>query len=448
VVVDRDSAGIDQLLCFYSPRPGHNVDPAELKRLLAARLPEYMTPNWLIPVETFPLGPSGKIDTTALLRLRPSTVTVSRGPRDTVEMRLERIWESVLNVGRAGIDSNFFDLGGHSLLAVRLMAEIEKEFGHRLPLTTLFTAPTIAGQAALLRGEALRIDPVVVPIRVGDSARSPLVLVHPTGGSVLCYRDLASGLRTDRPVIALQDPGLIGEATYESVEELASTYLDRIEPLVRDHRYLLAGWSSGGVIAYEMARQVLARGGEVALLCMIDSRLTRAEENAAPPDTQRLVRSISRLIAHKAGVTCPDLSGQPLDEAMQSLLELARAADFVPAEAGTDLIARLFRVFERNVTVIGRYDARPLPRRTLIMQATQPLPEGLREAAANPVGDDMLLRWDRLCFANVRPVQGDHLSVMEPPHVAGVQGALDRELAEVERLQGLARQSLAPMLGL
>ncbi|BBB61814.1 hypothetical protein UNDKW_3541 [Undibacterium sp. KW1] len=446
VVVDRDAANIDQLLCFYTLKPGASVTVASIKEKLAAALPDYMLPNWLIPIDAFPFMPNGKVDNKALLKLRPSNTAISQAPRDTLEMRLERIWESVLHVSQVGITSNFFDLGGHSLLAVRLMAEIEKEFAHRLPLTSLFSAPTIAAQAELLRNESLQLDPVVIPIRAGNPQHTPIVLVHPTGGSVLCYRDLASGLTTDRPVIALQDPGLMGVATYTSVEELASLYLDKIAPLVKDQRYLLAGWSSGGIIAYEMARQALARGYEIAFLCLIDSQIAPLAESAPP--RERLLRSISRLIAHKADIACPDLSGLPFDTALQRLLELAREADYVPPHADEKEIARLFHVFEKNVTVIGRYAAGPLPRRTLLMKATQALPEAIREAAVHYNSEEKHLGWDKLCFVKVRDIVGDHMSMMETPRVNAVVAALDQELKEVERLHGLGRQILLPMLGL
>ena len=446
VVVDRDAANIDQLLCFYTLKTGARLDAAELKQRLSAALPEYMLPNWLIAIDAFPYMPNGKVDNKALLKLRPSNTATSQAPRDTLEMRLERIWESVLHVAQVGVNSNFFDLGGHSLLAVRLMAEIEKEFGYRLPLTSLFSASSIAAQAELLRNETLQLDPVLIPIRMGKSEYSPIVLVHPTGGSVLCYRDLVSGLTTERPVVALQDPGLVGEADYQSVEELAALYLDKIQPLVKDQRYLLAGWSSGGIIAYEMARQALARGYEIAFLCLIDSQVAPLAEAAPPRD--RLLRSISRLIAYKADIACPDLSGLPFEQALQALLNLAREADFVPPHADEKEIARLFKVFEKNVTVIGRYSAGSLPRRTLLMKATQALPDAIREAAVHYSSEDRHLGWDKLCFVKVRDIHGDHMSMMEAPRVNAVIEALDQELKEVERLHGLGRQMLMPMLGL
>ncbi|MFX6182643.1 phosphopantetheine-binding protein, partial [Acinetobacter baumannii] len=88
---------------------------ADLKQVLATALPEYMLPNWLIAIDALPFLPNGKIDHKALLKLRPAHAAISQAPRDTLEMRLERIWESVLHVSQIGVSSNFFDLGGHSL---------------------------------------------------------------------------------------------------------------------------------------------------------------------------------------------------------------------------------------------------------------------------------------------------------------------------------------------
>ena len=445
-VIDRDAANIDQLLCFYTFKPTQTINQDQLKKKLAAHLPDYMLPNWLIAVDRFPYLPNGKLDHKTLLKLRPVHTAISQAPRDTIEMRLERIWESVLHITQVGVNNNFFDLGGHSLLAVRLMAEIEKEFGHRLPLTSLFAAPSIAAQAELLRHQELQLDTVLIPIRNGNPALSPIVLVHPTGGSVLCYRDLASALLTQRPVYALQDPGLSGRATYQSVPELASLYLDKITPLVKDQRYLLAGWSSGGIIAYEMARQVLARGNELALLCLIDSQVAPLASSAPAPE--RLLRSISRLIAHKADLVCPDLAGLSFEQALQSLLELARQADFVPPQADQAEIAILFEVFKKNVTVIGAYAPGKLPRRILLLKANQALPEHLREAAVHYRSDQTQLGWEQLCFVNLKEVPGDHMSIMEFPGITTLAAIINQELTEVERLHGLERQLLMPMLGL
>jgi amino acid adenylation domain-containing protein len=444
-IVGRDSSGIDQLLCFYSVMPSHQLDSHALKQAMVDTLPDYMTPNWIVQIKSFPTTPSGKIDIQALAELRPSSNTASVKPRDTLEMRIELIWGKVLGIAHVGINSSFFDLGGHSLLAVRLMAEIEKEFAHRLPLTSLFMAPTIAAQASLLREESVKMDSILVPIRSGNPDRSPIVLVHPTGGSVLCYRDLAAGLKTDRPIVALQDPGLSGDATYETIEELATSYLDRLEAVVSDRRYLLAGWSSGGVIAYEIARQALGRGHEISLLCLIDSQMTRTSQ---PPSRERLLTSISRLIAYRANIECPDLGGLPFDEGLQRLLQLAREADYVSIDADQTEIEKFFRVFERNVTAIGRYEAGRLPRRTLIMKAIENLPESIRDAAVNHASSDAMMGWQQLCFAELQEVSANHLSIMEVPGLTHVLAAMDRELQDIEQLNGLEQHKLIPMLGL
>ncbi|MCP4660889.1 MAG: AMP-binding protein, partial [bacterium] len=132
-------------------------------------------------------------------------------PRDLVELRLTRIWEELLGVARVGIRTRFFDLGGYSLLAVRLMARIRQEFGRDLPLATLFQEGTIEHLAAILRreGDETRRK-ALVAIRPEGSGR-PFFCVHPVGGNVLCYSDLARHLGGDSPFYGLQVPDRGGE---------------------------------------------------------------------------------------------------------------------------------------------------------------------------------------------------------------------------------------------
>src|SRR3546814_6197016 len=118
-----------------------------------------------------------------------------------------------------------------------------------------------------------------MPITRGLEGEQTVFLVHPTGGSVLCYRDLSRRLGSARPIYALQDPGLDATADYESVEELASFYIDRIRPLGGKGPYYLAGWSSGGIVAFEMARQLVSRGEEVGLVALVDSVTVDADES-------------------------------------------------------------------------------------------------------------------------------------------------------------------------
>jgi thioesterase domain-containing protein len=194
------------------------------------------------------------------------------GPRDRMELQLVRIWEKVLGRQPIGVRDNFFELGGHSLLAVRLFAEIRKLFGHDLPLATLFQAPTVEQQASCLHADG----PVaswssLVPIQPAGT-RPPFFCIHGAGGNVLNYRWLAQYLGTDQPVYGLQSQGLDGRTLGpQQIEEMAAHYLTEIRSVQPRGPYHLGGGSFGGVVAFEMARQLEAQGEVVALVALFDS---------------------------------------------------------------------------------------------------------------------------------------------------------------------------------
>ncbi|WP_029013115.1 non-ribosomal peptide synthetase [Niveispirillum irakense] len=449
VWVDRDANGIDRLVCAYACRPQRAVEPAALRDWLSGTLADYMVPGLCHRLEALPVNASGKIDRAAVAAHVASISSAETGdglaPRDPVELRLERVWETVLDIHPVGVDRSFFDLGGHSLLAVRLMAEVKLEFGCDLPLVSLFQAPTVAAQADLIRRQ-VSADPVMVPINRGLEGERPVFLVHPTGGSVLCYRDLARRLGTTRPVYALQDPGLEGSADYTSVEELAALYIARIRPLATGGPYYLAGWSSGGVIAFEMARQLLARGEEVGLLAMIDSVAASGPEPEPRPDTD-LIGAVARLLAFEAGLDMPDLSGLDADAGMGRLHELAVTAGILPPDAPATRIHRLFAVFRRNADVIRRYRPGAYPRRVLLLRATTPLPDAVRDAAAMQRSDDPDLGWGAVAMVSRRDIPAHHLSIVQEPAAALVGAEMRHALLEADRLQQMSERVFFTLLG-
>ncbi len=440
-----DANGTHHLVCNYSCSPGAELDAAGLRAWLQARLPDYMVPTRFVQLDAFPVTSSGKIDRTALADLpREEPPGEAHAPRDTIEMRLERVWETVLDVRPVGVDRNFFELGGHSLLAVRLMAEVRREFACNLPLVSLFQAPTVAGQAALLRA-ATAGDPVLVPINRGLAEQRPVFLVHPTGGSVLCYRALSRRLGPSRPVHALQDPGLEGTADYTSVEELAGFYIARIREAVAGGPYCLAGWSSGGIVAYEMARQLVARGEEIGFVAMIDSAPPAGDAPAR--EDGELIQSIGRLIAHASGLPPPELRTLAREDGLARLHGLALEAGLLPDGAGPERVERLFAVFRRNVDVVRRYRPGTYHRRVLLLTATEPVPEPLREAAMQHRSDLPDLGWGRVCWAEVTPVPAHHLSIVEEPGVGHVAARLRSALADVDRANQLGDRVLFSLLG-
>jgi amino acid adenylation domain-containing protein/FkbH-like protein len=206
------------------------------------------------------------------LALGPLNKAKYVAPRTDTERQLCKLWEKLLRVQRVGIEDDFFELGGHSLLAVRLFAQIEKITGRKLPLVTLFQAPTIAQLATVLsQDQASKSQSVIVPIQPHGS-KPPLYLIHGAGGDVLWgYANLVAHMDSDQPIFALKSRGQTGQEEFERLEDMAAFYLQAVRAHQPEGPYYLGGYCFGGNVAYEMARQLQADGGRVGLLALLDT---------------------------------------------------------------------------------------------------------------------------------------------------------------------------------
>jgi non-ribosomal peptide synthetase component F/thioesterase domain-containing protein len=192
-------------------------------------------------------------------------------PRNETERKLAKIWKEVLGIQRVGLHQNYFELGGTSLLAVHLFSEIEKAFNVKLPLSTLFTAQTVAELAPIVSNRAKTNWSPLVHIQPGSS-RPTLFCAHGAGGNVLIYRALARHLGPEQPVCGLQCQGLDGKRAYLTrVEDMATLYVNEIRKTQPHGPYFLGGYCMGGTIAFEMARQLNALGEEIALVALFDA---------------------------------------------------------------------------------------------------------------------------------------------------------------------------------
>jgi len=273
VIAREDDLGDKRLVAYLVSEQVISI--SELRRLIKNKLPDYMIPSAFVRLEALPLTPNGKIDRRALpapdtIKQEPEETFVA--PQDDLERKLTKIWQKVLGIQNIGIKDNFFELGGHSLLGVQLFAEIEQIAGINLPLATLLQAPTIEQLAHLLRQDGGSVPcSSLVPIQANGS-KTPLFCIHPIGGNVLEYLNLVKYLGSEQPVYGLQAKGVDGKQTpLKRVEEMAAHYIQEIRTLQPQGPYLLAGFSFGGLVAYEMAQQLQTQGQKVALLAMFDT---------------------------------------------------------------------------------------------------------------------------------------------------------------------------------
>lgn len=193
-------------------------------------------------------------------------------PAGPTEEKLAQLWCTTLNLERISRSANFFELGGQSLSAVSLFAKIEQEFGKKLPLATLFKAPTLEHLATVLQGENSNStwSPLVAISPSGS--KPPLFLVHGAGGNVLLYRSLAPYLAPDFPLYGLQSKGLDGKSQpLHTIEEMAECYVRELRTVQPNGPYYLGGYCLGGTIAYEMAQILQREGEEILLVAMLDT---------------------------------------------------------------------------------------------------------------------------------------------------------------------------------
>jgi amino acid adenylation domain-containing protein len=272
VIGEADADDETRLRAFIILDRRASLSEPEVRAALSARLPEYMLPSEIVFVDRLPVTSTGKIDRASLAQADPAARSdVTQPPGDPLEKELVTVWEQVLGVDSVGRSSDFFALGGNSLLAMRLFARLERELGIRIPVAVLFGAPTVAQLAAAIRS------------RDTDAAWPSLMAVQPLGGlppffcasplvvDVLAYRGLALEMGTDQPFYALYSQGREGAPRgRDQIVELAARYVSEIRAVQPHGPYYLGGYSFGGKIAYEMARQLATGGEPVGLLAFLE----------------------------------------------------------------------------------------------------------------------------------------------------------------------------------
>lgn len=201
-----------------------------------------------------------------------SEAEVYVAPRNPIELQLVRIWEQILDIEPISVTDNFFELGGDSLRALSLFTQIEQIFGKSLSLSTLLQTPTVEQLASVLSQETESVAwSSLVPIQPHGS-KPPFFCVHGNGANVLVFSDLARQLGPDQPFYGLQARGVDGKQTALSrIEDMAAFYIQELRTVQPQGPYFLGGFSSGGLVAFEMAQQLHKQGQKVAFLGLLDT---------------------------------------------------------------------------------------------------------------------------------------------------------------------------------
>jgi amino acid adenylation domain-containing protein len=286
VVVREESPGDKRLLAYATLREGSAPTAEELRKFLRSNLPDYMVPWKFEFLASLPLTPSGKVDRRSLPVPGNSSLYKTReyvAPRTDLEKKLARIWAEVLKLDRVSIHDNFFDLGGYSLLAVKLIKTIEKESVRRISLASLFRAPTIS-ELALLLSDSKSPEDVegVIPIQA-EGTRPPFICIGTSPVSGPIYRPLALRLGLDQPFLCVStvDADIQALTAPFLLEDIAAALVRRLISIQPHGPYFIGGWCGPGLLAYEVAQQLRAKGEKVGLLVLFDTlNVSRRRENA------------------------------------------------------------------------------------------------------------------------------------------------------------------------
>jgi amino acid adenylation domain-containing protein/non-ribosomal peptide synthase protein (TIGR01720 family) len=426
VIAREDNPGDLRLVAYVVPVDAAAFDAAESRTRLRSELPDYMVPAAIMTLTALPLTPNGKLDRRALPAPEGSRAGhLGRyvAPRDRTEVELVAIWEELLKVSPVGVHDDFFELGGHSLLAMRLVSMVQERFKCNLPLATLLAPGNIEEFAALLQREGgAHFNSPVVPLHAAGS-RPRFFCVHPGGGGVLCYRDLAQRLGPDQPFFAFQSRGLDGAPIPEEtrIEDLAQSYVEAMRLIQPKGPYLLGGWSFGGKIAFEMARQLEAAGDRCAALVLIDAPAPGAFEIQKEVDLVALAAEVGVVVDEE------ELQRVAPEERIDYLAGLAAAGGM---QVDVEQLRRLFAVYMTHHLAGLTYEpAEAYSGPVVILRAREranDLYPGITAGALD-------YGWGRFCSAPpaVLPVPGTHLTMVRPPHVETLAAVISHVLADV-----------------
>ncbi len=435
VVLRREKAAGPYLAAYLQAQADAEESQLESQRLrafLETRLPAYMIPSHYVEMERLPRTASGKLDRKRL----PAPQSHSGAPlaaRNDLELRLLGIWREVLESPTLGIGDNFFEAGGHSLLGVRLIDRIGREAGAELPLSALLESPTVERMARrLARSSPSGWTPLVAirPLGSGDDqpGEPPVFCLHPLGGTVLCFQELAQHL-APAPVYAFQAPGLeAGQQPLESIEEMASLYLPFLKRVWPQGPYRLIGYSLGGMVAYEMARRLQAQGSQVSLLGLLDSRLRSPQSASIPSDEQWRCEEEAELLLALMQDALPlsksDLVGDSPQARLRFAAEKARQCGALAPDVGLEQLTRLLKLYRTHLDI--RYDPQPFPGKAVFLRA-----EDEPEEARRRLHQD----WEPWIKAGLEVVDvpGAHQSLLDRPYASGLAAALKRVLHEVDQ---------------
>ncbi|HEY8159661.1 MAG TPA: amino acid adenylation domain-containing protein, partial [Methylobacter sp.] len=395
VMAVKNKEGQGELVAYVVLKPHKVTESGQFRAYLCSQLPAPFIPGTFVFVDALPRLPNGKVNRNALpppeQSRQKSVVVAFSAPSNEIERKLADIWQDLLNLKHIGIQVNFFDLGGHSLLAVKMVVEINKLFGIDLPLGAIYQYPTIKQLATVISSDKRKPSWYsLVPIQT-EGSRPPLFAIH-----TITLQDLPRHLGKDQPLYFLRY-GMAAELNdhpikLPTLEDLASHYIEELQQVQPQGPYYLAGFSFGGVIAYEMARQLLANGHRVNLVALLDTYLYWEKQ---PLPVHRIITKFFKLSPR-----------QFLARVKNKINDLT-----ISNKYGTDFWPHIYTLAP-NLACHNNYQPKSYTGHVILFQASAW--ETMFFSYALPEQAWKKLVGDRL---DVQQLSGNHFEIFDEPHV-------------------------------
>ncbi|NDC43091.1 MAG: hypothetical protein EBZ77_16335 [Chitinophagia bacterium] len=395
------------------------------KSILLQTLPHYMVPDDIVVLKQFPLTPNLKIDRNALPRPNKKQLGAKEhqtAPLTGYEEIVANIWKETLGLEYINTTDDFFQLGGHSLLAVKVMVAIEKKTGKRLPIATLFNHSTVASLALQLTDKTTAEKwAALVPIKKGDG-KMPLFLIHGAGLNILLFKDISDHFDSGQPLYGIQALGLATDATVpETMEQIAATYIDEILKVQPEGPYALAGYSMGGFLAFEMARQLQQMGKSLKMVGLIDTYAGNNDFSGTA--VERTARKIARQFQKvpfytRSFITNPKESLEYQVLAAQRRIKKLQTTEAIVPQEFTEHEAEIYKKYS---DALDAYSLQPAELEVTLFRVAKRL---------YFLDDLTYLGWGKFAQRGVRvhEVPGDHKTFLFPPNAEHFARIVQNEL--------------------
>ncbi|WP_113970949.1 non-ribosomal peptide synthetase [Rossellomorea aquimaris] len=407
-----------------------DFDVNNLREYLTEKLPKYMLPSQFVILDSFPLTPNGKINVLELEKhnsLQTNAINHYYSPPvNKIQEKICDIYREVLLVDQISIKESFFDIGGDSLKTISVLSKINHTFNVNIPLIEFHKTSTVEKIANLVEKNYKVYRDGIITLQKGNKEKfSPLFLIHPHNGGIENYYELVKLLDfTEKPVYGIQAFGYETEVpAIDSLSKMVEKYIEEMFTVQPKGPYMIAGWSLGGTIAYEIAKQLERNGETVEYLGLIDTH-PRYDMNPKELNIKSLLTRYGNLL----NIDSNTFNNVSVDEGFDIILEKGKAENIFSDMEDTSSLRRKLEVIRANEVIMNKYSIEGQVSSDVTLYHVREFAEGLNVLVSY---ED----WESRTTGKLKSlvIPGNHQNLMTQPYVKVLAKLLKEDLINSPR---------------